>query len=811
MAQNYKNDLPHLILNNSGNSESYSSPNSAFAGKKYPSRPNRKSHAKKLLTELHQVNTALRAEMTTQPQKGGSYVEIIGLPGFDLKTESLENKRKGITLLNVRELPDKEKAATVFIPSKDLNYFVNKIEDYKEGPGPNKKNAPNNDLARSIEKFQTVSFLSFYTDDILLLPSDSQTKIWWEIWIKKSEDNRTKYFSFLSQNKIKHGNSYLDFTDLTIVLIESSIEMLVQQIQIFGFIAEIRIAKDVVVEFVDMNNIDQRDWSDELLRISQVPSADSPFVCLLDTGVNGAHSLLQPALAATDVHSVIVGQNGNDTHGHGTTMAGLAVWGQLDRALLARGTVEMPIRLESVKVRTNVPNNLPLYGNLTQEAVARAAATNPNVNRVVCLPISFPPYAHRGSPSSWSAAIDDICFGKVTGDKMLVVVAAGNIVNDPTDYPNEALTSSIHDPGQSWNALTVGYFANKDQITDQAFAGWTPLAPLGSLGPTSSTSLTWQRNKWPVKPDVVFEGGNFGFNPANNTSDTPPSLQMLTLHHRFPHEHFNLTMETSAATALLSRFAAIIFKTYPFLWPEMVRALIVHSASWTDEMLKLTNLTSKGGRESLLRTVGYGIPDLNKALKSATNDLNLLIHDEIFPFTEKGKMNELRMHKLPWPKQALESLGTLDIQMRVTLSYFIEPDPSSRGWDYKYQYSSYGLRFEVQKSEEPIGDFRARVNAASREENDDSTHESDTDWYFGKKIRSKGSVHSDYWEGTAEDLATRDHIAVYPTSGWWKIKDFKNNANRSARYALIVSISTPGQDTDIYNIVKNEIVIPIEV
>lgn len=54
--------------------------------------------------------------------------------------------------------------------------------------------------------------------------------------------------------------------------------------------------------------------------------------------------------------------------------------------------------------------------------------------------------------------------------------------------------------------------------------------------------------------------------------------------------------------------------------------------------------------------------------------------------------------------------------MRVTLSYFIEPNPSERGFSARYRYESHGLRYDVKCPAESEGDFRARINAAARDE-----------------------------------------------------------------------------------------------
>lgn len=89
---------------------------------------------------------------------------------------------------------------------------------------------------------------------------------------------------------------------------------------------------------------------------------------------------------------------------------------------------------------------------------------------------------------------------------------------------------------------------------------------------------------------------------------------------------------------------------------------------------------------------------------------------------------------------------------------------------------------------------------------------SDADeWYFGPDYRVSGSLHSDIWHGTAADLADRAAIAVYPVAGWWKELKARDRSERGARYALVVSIETPGQDVDIWTPVAQQIGIPIEI
>ena len=48
--------------------------------------------------------------------------------------------------------------------------------------------------------------------------------------------------------------------------------------------------------------------------------------------------------------------------------------------------------------------------------------------------------------------------------------------------------------------------------------------------------------------------------------------------------------------------------------------------------------------------------------------------------------------------------------LRVTLSYFVEPNPARRGWRTRHGYASHGLRFDVKTGDESIAEFRRRLN-----------------------------------------------------------------------------------------------------
>jgi hypothetical protein len=118
----------------------------------------------------------------------------------------------------------------------------------------------------------------------------------------------------------------------------------------------------------------------------------------------------------------------------------------------------------------------------------------------------------------------------------------------------------------------------------------------------------------------------------------------------------------------------------------------------------------------------------------------------------------------------------------------------------------------VKSPTEGIDEFRKRLNQRALEEDEDRPDTGDSEgWFLGERARSKGSIHSDVWTGTAADLADRGVIGVFPVSGWWKDQKARDRSGFGARYALVVSIETAAEDVDIWTPVAVQVGVPIEV
>ena len=573
-------------------------------------------------------------------------------------------------------------------------------------------------------------------------------------------------------------------------------------------IAELRRAKDTPALFVTWSNIDQATWAADLADRIVIADSYNVSVCVLDTGVTNAHPLLAPALNANDIHKYDPTWLDGDRHGHGTNMAGTALYGDLMPLIEGSGPVPLTHCLESVKILPDDAENQPkLYGAITGESIARVEVAAPNRRRAVCLAVTSPIGTNGGRPSSWSAAIDQLALGDETGGR-LILISAGNIRDgiSKADYPARNEVESIENPAQAWNAITVGAFTEKSTLTDPDYAGWVPIAPVGDLCPTSRTSIVWAR-QWPIKPDIVMEGGNWA--ASGEQWDHPDDLGLLTTDRDPATRHFAIFRDTSAATAMAGNLAGRILAAMPQRWPETIRALMIHSAEWTPVMRQqFDDATLKHEKQTLLRKYGYGVPNYERAIRSASNDVTLIAEDELRPFRKEGsiKTYQMNLHQFPWPRTELEQLGETEVELRVTLSYYVESNPGERGWLRRHRYQSHALRFDVKSALESVDEFRQRINAvAAAEEEGSAAGLSGADpWELGR-IRDKGSIHSDSWRGSAAALAQRSAVGVFPVGGWWKENPNHQRYDRPVRYALIVSIRAVNGKIDIYTPVQVQI------
>lgn len=761
--------------------------------------------------------------------------------GFNLRLNSLTRTARGRhalrvpqwLLLSARPATDEHpETATIWVADKFRSRFLKLFEDYLNKERAKTGKPCNNALVANISRIRDAFLKDLWTSGG---DPERDKSTWWELWLDIGRGKPDLLDKVLKAYRLERldrqtqiGTSRITYVRATWKQLES---LLVTDLPL----TEIRKPSFMLDTIEDLSDDEKMEYVLDLASRVRPALADAPVVCHLDTGIFREHRLLSGSVASSDLYSLGNFSDGIDRAGHGTSMAGIALYGDhLDALLTGTQQVDLRHRLESVRIldgrkrSTSQPSTPRDNASTTIQAVSLPETVMLR-QRVYCMPVSAESYADPGQPTLWSAAIDALAAGTdivVDDDTVslisepdadvsrLIVISAANVGNYVNDYLANSDISCIEDPGQSWNALTVGAYTDMDwSPADPTYRGYRPLAVRGDLSPHSRTSMLFGTSSWPIKPEICMEGGNALTDGKGPIEDSHP---LLSLRSTGINSDVALTSAnaTSAATAQAARLAALVMDRYPSYWPETVRGLLVHEAQWTKAMQDRIDACGRKKRKvvQLLRRYGWGVPTEDSVLHSSSDAVTMIVQDEFNPFDENWTMRELRLHALPWPREVLQDLGANDVCLRITLSYFIEPSATRRGWKGRYTYRSHGLRFDLQGPTENSEAFLARINRQAQNEEDGADlvrpHYSRR-WLLGEEARNCGSLHQDQWTGAGAELATCDHVAVYPVGGWWKNNRRQDRRDLPVRYALLISLRTRAQDVDLYTPIATQLEIPV--
>lgn len=796
----------------------------------------RNQHGNRILNQLNAIRQQFSIPVNVDLPEGivrddAIYVVFVSEWGYQLDFDNLDQDKEDalFQILNVREEleaieenPRYRYHVTLMMTQGGVSLFIRKINDYLTKNGQNRGKDTGKPsyykLFTNIESIQAATLKSFWVDEPEFpFPNQDET-VWWEVWFRKTANDDFRIARVLENLRmigVQIGESELVFAEHRVRLVKGTAEQLSQSLMLLDNLCEIRKPQETA-DFIchkDEQYEDRVEWMEDLIGRTEVElDANCVLICLLDSGVNNLHPLISSFLPDDSLYSYKPGDwgSGDDwpNGGHGTGVAGLALYGDMVDAMEGRGQIRIMHGLESFKIIHHEDANDPhLYGAVTEYAASMPFADRPNNPRVFCLTITNKKFAFKGRPSAWSAAVDKIAFGSALDpvSPQLIIVSSGNVIAiKHEDYPDLNLLESVHDPAQAYNAITVGSYTRKDRI-DPA-TGYIHLAPHGGMAPSNSTSALWE-GQWPIKPDIVMEGGNSSTD-GTNVSDHH-SLKLLTADKEYPRYTFLPFGDTSGAAGLAAKMAAELRTAYPDFWPETIRALMIHSANWTRRMLgnRRFEALNEVDRTRLLRSVGYGVPVLDDALYSANNSLTLIAEREIQPYHLVGsisKNKEYHLFDLPWPDEVLSgALFDKDVTLKITLSYFIEPNPGSKNKRYvnNFHYHSHALDFAVIKEHETPDQFKRRISAAAELDHDriDNTAEK---WSI-KRVRSRGSVKKDFVTMSGADMAVRNKIAIFPKPGWYRSRKKLGKTNSVVRYSLVVTLETASVDVDLFTPVQN--------
>ena len=401
--------------------------------------------------------------------------------------------------------------------------------------------------------------------------------------------------------------------------------------------------------------------------------------------------------------------------------------------------------------------------------------------------------------SAWAASIDNLTWQK---KDILFIVAAGNLPLDGRIgftrlsvkehiaanriHPDYLLEDScrIANPAQSFQALTVGSIALNYYYAP-------PYSSISQKDKPSAFSCSGLGIWNTIKPEVVEYGGDLVKDEA-----TPPNI---IIHKDVSPELVRSTLNggpaigsdkvgTSFAAPKVSHIAARLAAELPNESCLLYRALIVQSARWPE----WTNANDVN-KLHVLRQIGYGLPNVDRALGNAPNRITLMTTGERRIVAKQAHIYQV---KLP---EKLRSPGeNFKILVEVTLSYKAQPRRTRRN---RRKYLSTWLDWECSKKGEDPKCFLARVLKESEAPEDAEKGEGLFKWMLGKQnnhgiikdvSRSAGTIQKDWTVVNSFELTEAFSIAVVGHEGW------NNDPEASVPYSLVVSFEAIQADIEIY-------------
>lgn len=361
----------------------------------------------------------------------------------------------------------------------------------------------------------------------------------------------------------------------------------------------------------------------------QAPDATAPAVAVLDSGLTTGHSLIGPAVGDSQGF-VLPERDSEDTSGHGTFVAGLALYGDVAGAL-ERGRFVPVLRLFSGKVFKDDGTDETEFVERAVEEAVRYFVEEYGC-RVFNLSYGDLNKVYDGRHLRGLAYTLDRLSRELD---VLFVTSAGNrplhsLPENPREaYPNYLFEQDgrLLDPGTALNAVTVGGLTHYDAAREVQrypndigirIAHSDQPCPITRCGPSIGGA---------IKPDFVEQAGNVTLSRLGRPQMS--GLGVLSLNSGFASGGtFAEDVGTSYAAPVVAHKAARLLAESPDASPNLLRALLGAHAKWPQSCADVLDPHgNEDGREKLLNAIGYGRID-DQALYRSLDDAVTLVAEE---------------------------------------------------------------------------------------------------------------------------------------------------------------------------------------
>ena len=502
------------------------------------------------------------------------------------------------------------------------------------------------------------------------------------------------------------------------------------------------------------------------------PPDGAPGVVVFDSGIAAGHPMLAPAVG--DAQTFLQGTTGADENGHGTMVAGIALYGDVAACVQDRRFVPT-LRLVSGRVLDDRNEGDPrLIQNQVEEAVRYF------VDQYGCRVFNLSygdlnkPYQQRHL-TGLAVTLDALS----REQNVLFVIPTGNFAGDelnPVDWRSEYPAylnnqqAPLLDPAPALNALTVGSLARYDQDRRSAQYPDDPsYQPVARADQPSPFTRAGPSVNGAIKPDLVDYGGNSSVDVRGGGRPLVPSVGELSTSRDFAAGRlFAQDAGTSFAVPHVAHAAARVLAELPEASPDLCRALLIAHACSPGACAGLF----ADDADALRNIVGYGQVDRSALYRSFEDCVTLWAEGTI-----QNRCHHF--YEVPIPDEFWHG-GKRSRQLTAALAY--RPPMRTTRIDYR----GVEITFKLVKANS-LDEVVQFFNAATERD----MHTNISEWNRNREVteqkRSHGTVQASTWTFKQPSQSVRE-------SSWFVVVTRKDPAwgeslaSEREAYALTVKL-----------------------
>ena len=631
------------------------------------------THGESLQESIESVRREFKGASETRPTEFDP--ALIFKIHLTQPVDEAEWRKSELTLLGT----ESKEATVVFADDVELAEFRRRLDEYSKGV-PEDQKGPSYRFFSLIEEFEPWS-----TEDRkgrLLAAEPIQVEKTYlldvEVWYVDRETVR-KYLRQIQAFVTAHGGEYLDdFTGASLAMARvRATGKLLQELLEVEIIYRIDFPPQPTLRDLEVFEKSVEDFPP-----TPMPPPDSPSICVIDSGIFRGHPMLGPAIGETiPVPDHL--ETGLDDHGHGSFVAGIALYGSVERCVQQKQFVPK-LFLHGARV-TNAENRFDDETLIIKQMDKAIRYFHDNYGcRVFNISLGDERQVYDGGkPSAWAAILDELACEL----DIVIVISAGNynlhsFEGDVLDrYPQYLFgeDARIINPAMASIALTVGAIAPPgSSYMAQRYPNDPAYRSIAQADQPSPFTCRGPGVLDAIKPELCEYGGNSVYDGhMNRVLGSCQGVPILSTYHR-PIRLFATDSGTSFAAPKVAHIAARVLELYPDVSANLVRALIASSARVPQATWDLLNTSRHDpslwgyDNDDVLKLCGYGRPDFERAVYSTDNRVTLYSEDEL-------PLEKLHIYEVPIPEVFRETTGERHISVALA---FDPPTRSTRTNDY---------------------------------------------------------------------------------------------------------------------------------